>query len=72
MMEVKTIPEIIKEVSGQEAESEHHLNYDSATEQLEPIYFWLLDLMNDLNLSDRKSTRLNSSHIPLSRMPSSA
>ena len=24
------------------------------------------------NLSDRKSTRLNSSHIPLSRMPSSA
>ena len=54
MMEVKTIPEIIKEVSGQEAESEHHLNYDSATEQLEPIYFWLLDLMNDLNLSPEK------------------
>ena len=25
-----------------------------------------------LNESDRKSTRLNSSHIPLSRMPSSA
>ena len=25
-----------------------------------------------LNLLDRKSTRLNSSHIPLSRMPSSA
>ena len=25
-----------------------------------------------LSLSDRKSTRLNSSHIPLSRMPSSA
>ena len=24
------------------------------------------------NVSDRKSTRLNSSHIPLSRMPSSA
>ena len=24
------------------------------------------------NLRDRKSTRLNSSHIPLSRMPSSA
>ena len=24
------------------------------------------------NLKDRKSTRLNSSHIPLSRMPSSA
>ena len=26
----------------------------------------------DLNNKDRKSTRLNSSHIPLSRMPSSA
>ena len=25
-----------------------------------------------LNVADRKSTRLNSSHIPLSRMPSSA
>ena len=34
----------------------------------------LLCLTNDQfkNLSDRKSTRLNSSHIPLSRMPSSA
>ena len=28
--------------------------------------------MEDLLLTDRKSTRLNSSHIPLSRMPSSA
>ena len=27
---------------------------------------------NDYSYSDRKSTRLNSSHIPLSRMPSSA
>ena len=26
----------------------------------------------DVVLTDRKSTRLNSSHIPLSRMPSSA
>ena len=29
-------------------------------------------LLDHLGLSDRKSTRLNSSHIPLSRMPSSA
>ena len=28
--------------------------------------------LNSLNALDRKSTRLNSSHIPLSRMPSSA
>ena len=30
------------------------------------------DLGNLMELKDRKSTRLNSSHIPLSRMPSSA
>ena len=29
-------------------------------------------IMDEAPLSDRKSTRLNSSHIPLSRMPSSA
>ena len=29
-------------------------------------------IANNLTSSDRKSTRLNSSHIPLSRMPSSA
>ena len=29
-------------------------------------------LLNDIDKQDRKSTRLNSSHIPLSRMPSSA
>ena len=31
-----------------------------------------LELMGDKASPDRKSTRLNSSHIPLSRMPSSA
>ena len=31
-----------------------------------------LSLPNDWLAKDRKSTRLNSSHIPLSRMPSSA
>ena len=29
-------------------------------------------IRDDYKLKDRKSTRLNSSHIPLSRMPSSA
>ena len=28
--------------------------------------------ISDMKKADRKSTRLNSSHIPLSRMPSSA
>ena len=41
----------------------------------EKLFVTLLDV-NDKNLVersvDRKSTRLNSSHIPLSRMPSSA
>ena len=31
-----------------------------------------LDTLNGKTIADRKSTRLNSSHIPLSRMPSSA
>ena len=30
------------------------------------------DILRNANAEDRKSTRLNSSHIPLSRMPSSA
>ena len=33
---------------------------------------WTLVSMLSKRLPDRKSTRLNSSHIPLSRMPSSA
>jgi hypothetical protein len=32
----------------------HHLGYDSATETLEPIYFWILDLMNDFGLDPKK------------------
>ena len=32
----------------------------------------LKNIGSDLGGADRKSTRLNSSHIPLSRMPSSA
>ena len=33
---------------------------------------WRARMIRSLELTDRKSTRLNSSHIPLSRMPSSA
>ena len=33
---------------------------------------WLVPLVRDCGISDRKSTRLNSSHMPKSRMPSSA
>ena len=34
--------------------------------------FEVVLLSGNSNVEDRKSTRLNSSHIPLSRMPSSA
>jgi len=33
---------------------EHSLVYDSAVEQLEPVYFWILDFMNDLGFSVEK------------------
>ena len=37
------------------------------------VEYWdQLDIPSDREEEDRKSTRLNSSHIPLSRMPSSA
>ena len=59
MGEVKTIHEIIKEVSSYykkkgRPEKEHILFYDSSVETLEPIYFWILDLMNDMNFNVEK------------------
>lgn len=36
------------------AQAEHKLVYDSPTETLEPIYFFILDLMNDLRLNPEK------------------
>jgi len=35
-------------------EGSHTLTYDSTSETLEPIYFFILDLMNDLNLDPKK------------------
>jgi hypothetical protein len=69
MVEVKSIFDMICEVSPYYAkkkekkekglikditESEHTLVYESSSEQLEPIYFFLLDFMNDLGLSPEK------------------
>ena len=34
--------------------SDYMIAYDSATETLEPLYFWLLDLMNDFGLAPEK------------------
>jgi hypothetical protein len=32
----------------------HNLGYDSAVETLEPVYFFILDLMNDMGLGSEK------------------
>ena len=64
-----TIPEIIEQISpyyksraGKKAkgiidsvpEAEHKLVYDSSSETLEPVYFFILDLMNDFGLKPEK------------------
>ncbi len=69
MPEVKTISQIIEEISpyyadrakkkeakliGSVPEASHTLVYDSSSETLEPIYFFILDLMNDLGLAPQK------------------
>ena len=46
-------------------------DYWQVSENIRDIYLSEGSLLTLLDL-DRKSTRLNSSHIPLSRMPSSA
>jgi len=54
MAEPKTIPELIEEISGREPETEHKLTYESYAESLEPIYYFVLDLMNDFRLNPEK------------------
>jgi hypothetical protein len=59
MTEVKSVSELIKEVSPYYKkkggpEKEHVLYYDSSVETLEPIYFWILDFMNDVGFSVEK------------------
>ncbi|MFA4952705.1 MAG: hypothetical protein WC584_00620 [Candidatus Pacearchaeota archaeon] len=68
-MEVKTIHGIIEEISpyykkriekkkkgliDSVPESEHSLSYESYAETLEPIYYFIIDLMNDFGLSTEK------------------
>jgi len=55
----KTISEIIEEVSPyyqekKEPEAEHTMVYDSSSETIEPIYFFILDLLNDMGLAPEK------------------
>src|SRR6056297_56705 len=59
MVQVKTVDEIIQNnipyyKKKGEPEAEHTIVYDSSSEQLEPIYFFILDLMNDFGLKPKK------------------
>ncbi|MCK9595911.1 hypothetical protein M0R19_01875 [Candidatus Pacearchaeota archaeon] len=59
MAEVKSMSQIIEEVSPYYKEKKgpeavHTLVYDSSSETLEPIYFFILDLMNDFGLAPQK------------------
>lgn len=59
MGEIKSIPDIIKEVSPYykkkgSPEVTHTLVYDSSSETLEPVYFFILDLMSNLGMSPEK------------------
>ncbi|MCK9568101.1 hypothetical protein M0R72_04070 [Candidatus Pacearchaeota archaeon] len=59
MGEIKSIPQIIEEVSPyykkkKAPEAVHNLVYDSSSETLEPVYFFILDLMNNMGMSPEK------------------
>ncbi len=59
MLKIKSVHEIIEEISPyykktKAPESEQKLVYDSPAEGLEPIYFFILDLMNDFGLKPEK------------------
>ena len=62
---------IVKKV-GEGGMSFVYLAHDVSTNERYAIKILSPALSKDENSIDRKSTRLNSSHIPLSRMPSSA
>jgi hypothetical protein len=59
MTEVKSISQMIEEISPYykkkgSPEASHGLVYDSSSETLEPLYFFILDLMNSLGLAPEK------------------
>lgn len=58
-MEIKSVHEIIQEISPYyaskgEPDTEHTLVYDSSSETLEPVYFFVIDLMDNFGLSPEK------------------
>ena len=59
MAEIKSISQMIEEISPyykkkKVPEASHTLVYDSSSETLEPLYFFILDLMNNFGLAPKK------------------
>lgn len=59
MVEVESIHDLILEISPYykkkgKPEAEHTLGYDSSSETLEPLYFFILDLMDSMGLKPEK------------------
>lgn len=54
MAEVKKAFEILEESTGKKANISHKLIYDSPTDTLEPIYFFILELLDDFGISVEK------------------
>jgi len=53
---VKSAHEIFEEATGRKPQAVHKLVYDSPTETLEPIYFFILDLVEDFGFGVEKLT----------------
>lgn len=54
LKEYGSIDKIPAEKVKAKSEAEHDLTYDSSSETLEPVYFFILDLMNDFGLDTEK------------------
>ena len=68
--EAVTVPALMNKVGILKTEAERYLSEKKL--ELEVFEAELRQSIRKDAIADRKSTRLNSSHIPLSRMPSSA
>jgi len=51
---MEEVEKIIKEKFNLTPISVYNLTYDSSTQQLEPIYYWILDFVNDLGFETEK------------------
>ncbi|VVB83815.1 Uncharacterised protein [uncultured archaeon] len=59
MADVKSISQIIEGVSPyyqkkKAPEASHTIVYDSSSETLEPIYFFIIDLLKDMGMAPQK------------------